>query len=315
MATLCHKNSICHTFQPMLKTIRYNIELSFEMSDKDIEQLLIDNDINLNSKLKEETNYSFSNEIENEEQISSLERPRIKPRLKRSPKEQMIESSPEHDLQEIQSNQPKNSSENQILQADDDEEENRTRDSVQEVIENKVSQEENENEEQKREEKNKSFSGMRQMSKGLSKLQKLRPGIRSKKLENDKKEDSIVSDNENNRTINPIEQSVDSTDNSSDILNIKVHRIENLKFSRRIVHPLIQIHIIDLTTGKYLLKKQINKCVTSYYENKLLYFILPVMTKPSCNIQNSSMIWDENILYNEDYDYFAKPNIIFFFEV
>jgi hypothetical protein len=224
----------------------------------------------------------------------------------------MIESSPEHDLPEIQSNQPKNSSENQILQADDDEEENRKRDSVQEEIENKISQEENENEEQKREEKKKSFSGMRQMSRGLSKLQKLRPGSRSKKLQNDKKEDSIVSDNENNRTTNPNEQSVD---NSSNILNIKVHRIENLKFNRKIVHPLIQIHIIDLTTGKYLLKKQINKCVTSYYENKLLDFILPVMTKPSYNIQNSSMIWDENILYNEDYDYFVKPNIIFFFEV
>lgn len=282
------------------------------MSDKDIEQLLVDNDINLNSKFKEETNYSFSDEIESEKRISSLERPRIKPRRKWSPKQEMIESSPEHDLPEIQTNQPKNSSENQILQADDDEEENRKRDSVQEEIENKISQEENENEEQKREEKKKSFSGMRQMSRGLSKLQKLRPGSRSKKLQNDKKEDSIVSDNENNRTTNPNEQSVD---NSSNILNIKVHRIENLKFNRKIVHPLIQIHIIDLTTGKYLLKKQINKCVTSYYENKLLDFILPVMTKPSYNIQNSSMIWDENILYNEDYDYFVKPNIIFFFEV
>jgi hypothetical protein len=286
------------------------------MSDKDIEQLLVDNDIDLNSKFKEETNYSFSDEIENEKRISSVEKPRTKPRFKRLPKAEMIESSPEHDLLEIESNQPKNSSENHVLQADDnedDEEENRKRDSVQEVIENKISQEENE--EQKREEKKKSFSGMRQMSKGLSKLQKLRPGIRSKKLENNKKEDSIVSDNENNRTINPIEQSVDSTDNSSNILNVKVHGIENLKFSRKIVHPLIQIHIIDLTTGKYLLKKQINKCVTSYYENKLLDFILPVMTKPSYNIQKSSMIWDESILYNEDYDYFVKPNIIFFFEV
>lgn len=111
------------------------------------------------------------------------------------------------------------------------------------------------------------------------------------------------------------------------ILGIHIHntdrKLRSSSKCKSIVHPVVKVHIIDSSTGVYLVKKHANRDVTSFYEtssgNNKLNFILPVMTQ-KCDLLSRIRyprypIWEELLLYNEDYSYFLRENVIIFFEV
>ena len=66
-----------------------------------------------------------------------------------------------------------------------------------------------------------------------------------------------------------------------------------------------------------------NRPVTSYFENiednRVLTYILPVMTQPFDFKKNKSILplWDELIVLNENFNYILhrSPNVVIFFEV
>jgi hypothetical protein len=116
----------------------------------------------------------------------------------------------------------------------------------------------------------------------------------------------------------------EETFDAENILGIHIHNTDRkLKCAKLVLHPVIKVHVIDIKTGKYLKKKHPRRNVTSYYENhnriSSLEYILPIMTQPCDLVQYirypRAPIWEELLLYNEDYDYFLRNEVIFFFEV
>ena len=63
------------------------------------------------------------------------------------------------------------------------------------------------------------------------------------------------------------------------ILSINVIKTNSLVSELNLKHPLVQIHILDATTGMYLSKSQHNRLVTSSREPAHLTYILPTITK------------------------------------
>ena len=106
------------------------------------------------------------------------------------------------------------------------------------------------------------------------------------------------------------------------ILGIHIHNTDRkLKGPRSIVHPMVKVHVIDINTGCYLLKRHANRDVASFYEtvHSKINYILPIMTQ-SCDLVQRIRyprypIWEELLLYNEDYSHFLQPNVIIFFAV
>lgn len=122
----------------------------------------------------------------------------------------------------------------------------------------------------------------------------------------------------------------DATDNNhnenfdaKNIFGIHIHNTDRkLKSCKLVLHPVIKVHVVDIKTGRYLSKKHPKQNVVSYYENRNrteIDYILPIMTQP-CDLVKyirypRAPIWEELLLYNEDYDHFIKPEVIIFFEV
>ena len=116
----------------------------------------------------------------------------------------------------------------------------------------------------------------------------------------------------------------EETFDAENILGIHIHNTDRkLKCAKVVLHPVIKVHVIDIKTGKYLRKKHPRRNVTSYYENhnriSSLEYIIPIMTQPCDLVQYirypRAPIWEELLLYNEDYDYFLRNEVIFLFEV
>ena len=63
------------------------------------------------------------------------------------------------------------------------------------------------------------------------------------------------------------------------IVSINVIKTNSLVSELNLKHPLVQIHILDATTGMYLSKSQHNRLVTSSREPAHLTYILPTITK------------------------------------
>jgi len=121
----------------------------------------------------------------------------------------------------------------------------------------------------------------------------------------------------------PIEEDVNSQDATiENILGIHVHNTDKkLKCGRLVFHPVVKVHVMDSLTGKYLSKKHPTRKVVSYYENlnKPLSYVLPLMTQP-CDLVTRIRyprfpIWEELLLYNEDYNHFLRDGVILLFEV
>ena len=108
----------------------------------------------------------------------------------------------------------------------------------------------------------------------------------------------------------------------ANILGIHVHNLDRkIKSNQLIPHPLVKVHVMDCRTGRYLDKKHPSRSVVSYYENSSnqIHYILPVMTQACDLVQYirypRAAIWEELLLYNEDYEYFMSNNVLFLFEV
>ncbi|RWS05523.1 jouberin-like protein, partial [Dinothrombium tinctorium] len=120
-----------------------------------------------------------------------------------------------------------------------------------------------------------------------------------------------------------IGQSIDeAVETESDIFGVHIHNTDRkLKTSQTVLCPAVKVHIIDSKTGNYLLKRDANRNVVSYYENKneKVNYIMPMMTQP-CDLVNRIRyprypIWEELLVYNEDYSHFIKEDILIFFEI
>jgi hypothetical protein len=62
------------------------------------------------------------------------------------------------------------------------------------------------------------------------------------------------------------------------IIEIVIHKSDRLYLSPLVVHPVVKIHVIDTTSGKYLSKSDKNRSVVFFYENNDNEYISPVMT-------------------------------------
>ncbi|XP_041455755.1 jouberin-like isoform X2 [Lytechinus variegatus] len=108
------------------------------------------------------------------------------------------------------------------------------------------------------------------------------------------------------------------------VLGVIIHRSDRLKPDLYIAHPLVRVHIVDLKTGKYVMKSSRERAVTSYYEtkNENLEYILPILTQPFDFKKRKSMTpcWEDQIIFNESFQYLIQdrddcPKIIIFFEI
>ncbi|XP_068909918.1 jouberin-like isoform X3 [Tenebrio molitor] len=103
------------------------------------------------------------------------------------------------------------------------------------------------------------------------------------------------------------------------IIEIVIHKSDRLYLSHLVVHPVVKIHVIDTTSGKYLSKSDKNRSVVFFYENNDNEYISPVMTH-TYNLQEKRVLfpsWEETVLLNEDYEYFKDEShhVILFFEI
>ena len=52
---------------------------------------------------------------------------------------------------------------------------------------------------------------------------------------------------------------------------LKILETSNLELNPSVVHPFVKIHMVDLYTGKYLEKDNVNKDVVFHHEKIILY--------------------------------------------
>lgn len=124
---------------------------------------------------------------------------------------------------------------------------------------------------------------------------------------------------EKEKTIKNKETEVnDDSSSIKNILGIHIHNTDRkLKSSKLVLHPVVKVHVMSISTGRYLVKKHTGRNVVSYYET--VDYILPIMTAP-CDLVKyirypRAPIWEELLVYNEDYDYFLREDVILIFEV
>uniref|UniRef100_W5NH86 Jouberin n=1 Tax=Lepisosteus oculatus TaxID=7918 RepID=W5NH86_LEPOC len=106
------------------------------------------------------------------------------------------------------------------------------------------------------------------------------------------------------------------------VLGVYIHRTDRLKTDLMVSHPMVKVHVIDETTGKYIRKENSKRPVSSFYEDEKVEHILPIMTQPYDFKKNKSTMpeWEEQIVFNERFGYFLQeneesPKVILFFEV
>nr|CAD7588533.1 unnamed protein product [Timema genevievae] len=102
------------------------------------------------------------------------------------------------------------------------------------------------------------------------------------------------------------------------IIGITVHRSDCLQPDVLVRHPLVKVHLIDVSTGEYLKKSDKNRPVSFFYENKVEH-ILPLMTEIFDFRERQCIIpfWEELLVFNEDIEYLYKtdPPVVILFEI
>nr|CAD7394410.1 unnamed protein product [Timema cristinae] len=102
------------------------------------------------------------------------------------------------------------------------------------------------------------------------------------------------------------------------IIGITVHRSDCLQPDVLVRHPLVKVHLIDVSTGEYLKKSDKNRPVSFFYENKVEH-ILPLMTEIFDFRERRCLIpfWEELLVFNEDIEYLYKtdPPVVILFEI
>ena len=107
--------------------------------------------------------------------------------------------------------------------------------------------------------------------------------------------------------------------NKDKVFGVFVHYADCLKLDFFVLHPVIRVSLVDLSTGKFISKSDKNRKVTSYYEGSHVSNIVPLMTQPYDFKQKRSIVprWEELLLFNEDPDYLTSMEASFgiFFEI
>ncbi|GLH03079.1 WD repeat-containing protein 82 [Gryllus bimaculatus] len=146
--------------------------------------------------------------------------------------------------------------------------------------------------------------------------------LRSHHNENDKnklkvgKEQRVINQ-ENHEDILQTENT--SEPETRKIIGIIIHRSDSLQVDMLIQHPVVKVHLLDASTGKYLKKSSPDRAVSFYYEDKSIDFILPLMTKSFDFKIKRSLVptWEELLLFNEDIQLILKdvPPVLIMFEI
>lgn len=125
-----------------------------------------------------------------------------------------------------------------------------------------------------------------------------------------------------NQSSEGLNSQTDLSGGETDIFGIHVHNTDRkLKTSQPVLNPAVKVHVVDGRTGNYLLKKNKNRNVASYYENmnESVNYVLPLMTQP-CDLLTRIRyprypIWEELLIYNEEFNHFVREGVILFLEV
>ncbi|KAI8922779.1 hypothetical protein BC831DRAFT_506419 [Entophlyctis helioformis] len=101
------------------------------------------------------------------------------------------------------------------------------------------------------------------------------------------------------------------------VTNVRVVCADALVMDMRLRRPLVQVHIVDETSGQYLAKKDKMRPVTTFNEPPNIDFILPAITKPFDLIGNRTQTpqWNDSLVFNEDYLHIITPGTMILFEV
>ncbi|XP_066977459.1 jouberin-like isoform X2 [Macrobrachium rosenbergii] len=116
------------------------------------------------------------------------------------------------------------------------------------------------------------------------------------------------------------EESVTEAVKAGAALGITLHGCDRLGASPVIFpHPVVQVHICNADSGKWLQKSSKDRKVTSYYESSEVDYILPIMTQPFDMKKNRSICcqWEEQLIFNEPLSHFLsdKPQVLIFFQL
>jgi len=105
------------------------------------------------------------------------------------------------------------------------------------------------------------------------------------------------------------------------VLNITVHKCDMLRLNTDVIHPVVRVTAIDSQTGALLSKHDMGRSAVFHREyvgkDSICEYILPVMVKPYDMRRMKSLIpqWENSIFYDQDYDHFLNPNVVFIFEI
>ena len=123
--------------------------------------------------------------------------------------------------------------------------------------------------------------------------------------------------------------------NPDDIVRITILGTGNLSDEPDIIHPVVRVHLVDATSGRYLVGSQMANGAVTYYErasaiqvdslqysagvdetNNLVGRVLPVATAP-CHLKGHSIapVWNESWLINMPFRELLNPNVLMLFEI
>ncbi|KAF5304411.1 hypothetical protein FQR65_LT07941 [Abscondita terminalis] len=124
----------------------------------------------------------------------------------------------------------------------------------------------------------------------------------------------------NNSPVNEIDEACTKVSvqySYEQIIGIMIHKTDRLKLDMLIIHPMVKVHIVNIDSGEYLLKSDLNRSVAFYYENKEIPYIMPILSEPY-HLHKKRLVcpeWGEMILLNEDINHVVYKNTIIFFEI
>jgi hypothetical protein len=109
----------------------------------------------------------------------------------------------------------------------------------------------------------------------------------------------------------------DATYYQDSTIAVSVEKSDSLQSSLHLKHPFVQIHLVDMSTGQYLLKTDSLRQVTYFNEPNSINYILPTVTKDFDLKANATKIpqWNDTILLNEHYLHLLQPTTLVLFEI
>ncbi|CAH0546272.1 unnamed protein product [Brassicogethes aeneus] len=154
----------------------------------------------------------------------------------------------------------------------------------------------------------------------VGKISKVSPNHTDNSISDEVKEPSEIMDNLEKTQITAVVDKEILKTTSVDykyITEIVVHKTDKLLIKSFLIHPVVKIHIVNIKTGKYYSKSNKSRSVIFYYENQETDYIQPILTH-AYDLQEKRTLypsWEEIITINEDFEYLANSDVIYFFEI